>query len=110
VLVVRVESGLFFANADHVRDAVRSRLTDGTRLVVLDAETSPTIDVTATEMLAQLAQDLHRTGAELRIAHGIGQTRDVLRRAGKDSGVLQSIYPNVDDAIADEGGIGHGDA
>jgi MFS superfamily sulfate permease-like transporter len=40
VLVVRAESGLFFANADHVRDAVRSRLDD-TRLVVLDAEPPP---------------------------------------------------------------------
>ncbi|MBD3925681.1 SulP family inorganic anion transporter [Nocardioides cavernae] len=101
VLVARVESGLFFANADHVRDTVRRRLTDDTRLVVLDAETSPTIDVTATAMLAQLANDLRRDGIELRIAHGIGQTRDVLRRAGKDSGVLQRIYPSVDDAVAD---------
>ena len=104
VLVVRIESDLFFANADHVRDTVRSRLADDTRLVILDAETSPTIDVTATEMLAQLANDLQRIGVELRIAHGIGQTRDVLRRAGEDSGVLQTIYPSVDDAIAATGG------
>ncbi|HEX5917362.1 MAG TPA: SulP family inorganic anion transporter [Nocardioides sp.] len=104
VLVVRVESGLFFANADHVRDTVRRRVTGDTRLVVLDAETSPTIDVTATEMLAQLAKDLRRDDIELRIAHGIGQTRDVLRRAGQDSGVLQRIYPSVDDAIADAAG------
>ena len=27
---------------------------------------------------------------------------EVLRRAGQDSGVLQRIYPSVDDAIADE--------
>jgi sulfate permease, SulP family len=104
VLVVRVESGLFFANAVHVRDTVRSRLADDTRVVVLDAETSPTIDVTATEMLVQLAQDVQRNGAEPRVPHGIGQTRDVLRRAGQDTGVLHTIYRSVDDALAGIGG------
>jgi sulfate permease, SulP family len=100
VVVVRVESGLFFANADNVRDAIRSRVTEQSRVVVLDAETTPVIDVTATEMLAQLAQDLRRDGVELRVACGIGQLRDVLRRAGQDSNVLQSVYGTVDDALA----------
>jgi sulfate permease, SulP family len=36
VVVVRVESGLYFANADHVRARVRALVTPQTRSVVLD--------------------------------------------------------------------------
>jgi hypothetical protein len=38
VIVVRVESAIFFANADNVRQAIRDRITDSTIGVVLDAE------------------------------------------------------------------------
>ena len=67
---------------------------------MLDAQTSPSIDVPATEMLAQLAADLRRGGVELLIAQSIGQTRDVLRRAGGDEDVLQRVYASVDEAVA----------
>ena len=100
IVVVRVESGLFFANADHVRQAILDQVTEATRAVVLDAETTPVIDVSATEMLTRLALDLRRLDVELLIAHGIGQVRDVLRSAGSDAQVLQAIYATVDSAIA----------
>ena len=100
VVVVRVESGLFFANADHVREEILGQVTETTVAVVLDAETTPVIDVSATEMLTRLAQDLRRQDVELLIAHGIGQIRDVLRRAGSDDQVLQTVYPSVDEAVA----------
>ncbi len=100
VLVIRVESGLFFANADHVRQSVRAAVTPTTVAVVLDAQTSPVIDVSATEMLAQLAKQLQDQGVELLVAHGIGQTRDVLRKAGDETGVLQHVYATVDEAVA----------
>jgi sulfate permease, SulP family len=48
VVVLRVEGGLFFANADTVRDAIRMHAAEpGTRAVVLDAETVPFVDVSA---------------------------------------------------------------
>ena len=72
-LVVRVESGLFFANSDHVRERIEALRTPQTRIVVLDAETSPFIDISAAEMLAQLASSLARDGIELRIARDIEQ-------------------------------------
>lgn len=100
VIVVRVESAIFFANADNVRQAIRDRITDSTIGVVLDAETTPAIDVTATEMLTQLAEELHRRGIRLVVAHGIGQVRDILRQAGADVAVLQSMYATVDEAVA----------
>jgi len=101
VLVVRVESGLFFANADHVRDTVRALCTADTRVVVLDARTAPYIDVSATDMLTQLARDLARRDAVLAIAQPIGQTRDVLRRAAATAGTTIALHPDVDAAVAE---------
>jgi high affinity sulfate transporter 1 len=100
VLVVRVESGLFFANADHIRETVRGLCTEATRVVVLDAQTAPFIDVTATDMLTQLARDLAHRRTTLAIAHPIGQTRDVLRRAADTAGTTITLYPHVDAAVA----------
>lgn len=102
VLVVRPESGLFFANADAVRSHVRDLVAESTpRLVVLDTETVPFIDVDAAEMLATLRTDVAREGATLVLARDVGQVRDELRAAvGPDE--RPRIYPDVDAAIAAE--------
>jgi sulfate permease, SulP family len=78
VTVLRVESGLFFGNADHVREAIVHAAADGTRAVVLDCETMPSIDVTAARMLDQLAADLRHRGVRLVLAAEIGQVRDMI--------------------------------
>jgi hypothetical protein len=45
--VLRIESGLYFANADNTRARIlEAASADGIRAVVLDAETIPFIDVT----------------------------------------------------------------
>jgi anti-anti-sigma factor len=99
VALLRVEGGLFFANADTVRNAVRAHAAEpGTRAVVLDAETAPYIDVSAARMLIQLTDDLRRSGVELVIARDVGQVRDVLRRAETDA-TLPPAYPTVRDAV-----------
>jgi len=99
VLVIRVESGLFFANSDHVRDRIEALRTPTTRMVVLDAETSPFIDISAAEMLAQLAATLRRDGIELRIARDIGQFRDVMRSAVPEA-FHHEVFRTIDEAIA----------
>lgn len=99
VALLRVEGGLFFANADTVRDAVRAHAAaPGTRVVVLDAETAPFIDVSAARMLVQLNEDLQRSGVRLVIARDVGQVRDVLRRA-EGGAALPPAYPTVQDAV-----------
>ena len=97
-LVVRVESALFFANGDHVRDRIEALRTPATRIVVLDAETSPFIDITAAEMLAQLAVTLSRDGIELRIARDIGQFRDVMRSAVPEA-FHHEVFRTIDEAL-----------
>jgi sulfate permease, SulP family len=99
VAVLRPEAGLFFANADHVRDTIRRHARgDGVKAVVLDAETVPEIDVTAAEMLSQLRGDLDRAGVRLLVARDIGQVRDVLRRAGAEDDAV--VFPSVEDAVS----------
>ena len=69
MVVLRLESGLFFANADALRDAVRAHAAEPTtRAVVLDAETIPYVDVTAARMLVLLSNDLHGQGVRLALA------------------------------------------
>jgi sulfate permease, SulP family len=101
VRVVRVEAGLFFANADHVRDQITALATNGIHTIVLDAETSPFIDVTAVSMLTDLHRTLQRSGVDLRIAREIGQFRDVIHADAPDSTL--GIFPTVTDALAGHG-------
>jgi high affinity sulfate transporter 1 len=97
IVVVRVESGLFFANADHVRDSIRALAVAGVSAVVLDGETTPFIDVTAAGMLDQLTRDLASHGVRLYFARDIGQVRDVLHHTGNGPDLV--IYRDIDAAI-----------
>jgi len=99
IVVLRVEAGLFFANADHVRQAVASAATDGVRAVVVDAQSVPFVDVTAAQMLAEVRTHLAGSGVALLIARDIGQVRDVLDRADGP----QVVYRDVDSAVAAAG-------
>jgi hypothetical protein len=65
---------------------------------VLDCETTPFVDVTATAMLTELARDLAREQARLYVAKSIGQVRDVFRTSGV-ADVLGQVYPSVDAAV-----------
>ena len=97
VLVARVESGLFFANADHVRDRLRALAAEHeARAVVLDAETVPFVDVTAAAMLRQLSADLERDGIRLLVARDVGQVRDVLAHTSGPS----PTYRTLDEGVA----------
>ena len=98
-VVLRVESGLFFANAEQVRSRIVDLAGPGVHTVVLAAATIPTIDVTAATMLDELADRLRAGGVELRIAHPIGQVRDVLRTAASDDREVP-VHATVDDALA----------
>ena len=99
VLVVRPESGLFYANADNVKGDITGRLQDTTTAVVLDLADVPVIDVTSIGMLTDLADDLDRRGIVLVIARDIGQVRDFLGAAGATS-LADRAHPTVEAAVA----------
>lgn len=100
VVVARVEGGLFFADADYVKQRLAALCSQRTRVLILDAETSPIVDVTAAGMLAELHRDLSRRSIELRIARDVGQFRDVLSRAQVGDERV-AVYPTVSAALAE---------
>ncbi|MFZ4158562.1 SulP family inorganic anion transporter [Streptomyces griseoincarnatus] len=99
VVVLRVEGGMYFANAERIRATVRQAAgREGTTAVVIDAETVPFIDVSAVRMLDQLAGELEDRGVRLLLARDVGQVREVLRTA--DAGAeLRHIHPTVREAV-----------
>ena len=99
MIVLRVESGLFFANSDWVRAQVRAAAAQpGTTVVVLDASNIAFIDVTAVEVLDELVDTLHGEGVTLRIARDIGGVRDVIGEAAPQT-ELRRVFPSVQEAI-----------
>jgi sulfate permease, SulP family len=106
IVVLRVESGLYFANADAVRSRVlEAASADGIRAIVIDAETIPFIDVTASRMLGDLTDDLRHRDVELVVARDIGQVRDVLRHV-VDNPAFARVYPTVQAAVDAVDGAG----
>ncbi|HSK90106.1 MAG TPA: SulP family inorganic anion transporter [Euzebyales bacterium] len=101
ITVLRVESGLFFGNADAVRQALRQHARqDDVRVVVVDAGSVPFIDVTAVRMLDELAADLRRSGIQLALAGDLGQVRDLIRLEVHDDAALLA-YPTIQAAVDD---------
>ena len=92
-----MESGLFFANADWVAARVRAQAErPDVRAVVLDTETIPFIDVSASRMLAGLAEELAGNDVALVLARDVGQVRDVLDRTAE--GHL-AVFRSVREAV-----------
>jgi MFS superfamily sulfate permease-like transporter len=98
VVILRIESGLFFANADAVRESIRAKAADpDVKVVVLDAETIPAIDFTAAHMLIELNRDLQGQGKRIVLARQVGQVRDVITTESRATAI--EIYPSVRAAV-----------
>jgi sulfate permease, SulP family len=102
IAILRVESPLFFANADAVRDRIQAAAAgEGVRAVVIDAETIPSIDVTAGHMLIEVGRGLRAQGKRLVLAREIGQVREAIDHTNPASGApLLENYPTVRAAVA----------
>ncbi|KES09140.1 sulfate transporter [Streptomyces toyocaensis] len=99
VVVLRVEAGIYFANADRIRSTVRrGAARTGVTAVVIDGETVPFVDVSAVRMLDDLAEELDSLGVRLLLARDVGQVRDVLRTAEARK-QLRRVYPTVRAAV-----------
>jgi sulfate permease, SulP family len=85
VLAFRVESGIFYFNAEHVFDVVLTRL-DGERepirLIICDFSTSPNVDMAGARMFLTMYEELQKRGIAFRLAEAHSGVRDVLRIEG----------------------------
>ena len=97
--ILRVESGLYFANSDWVRDRVTAAAAhNDTKAVILDARDIPFVDVTAVQMLDELSDTLDSEGVTLSVARDTDVVRDVVRLADSEH-KLDRVYPSVAAAV-----------
>ena len=100
IAILRVESGLFFANADGVEAVLRAAAhRPAIRAVVLDAESVPSIDVSAADMVESLRDRLEAHDVHLVLAREFGQVHDVLAAAEPGHRALD-VYPTVRAAVS----------
>ncbi|TMH63388.1 MAG: STAS domain-containing protein, partial [Betaproteobacteria bacterium] len=106
VLIVRVESGLLYFNATHVRDQIRRDIATADRnlrLVVWDLSTSPYVDIAGARLLGEIQRELAARGVRLRIVEARSSVRDLIRKEiGMSVGEV-SRKISVDDAVAAAG-------
>ncbi|TXC69383.1 SulP family inorganic anion transporter [Bradymonadales bacterium TMQ1] len=98
VVILRVESGLYFVNADHVRRALREAAKrPEVGAVILDGESMPVIDMSAAHMLVELAGEFRKRGQHLAIARDVGQVRDLLASEAEQASMLH--FTSVEQAV-----------
>jgi high affinity sulfate transporter 1 len=102
VLIVRVDTGLVYFNAGHVRDEVLRLVSGaaGLHTLVWDLSTSTYVDIAGARMLGDVARELAARGVKFRLAEAHAAVRDLL---GKESAELLGALParlSIDDALA----------
>jgi sulfate permease, SulP family len=92
VLVLRVEAGLFYFNAQNVKNEVlqHAHQLGVVELVVIDLSTSANIDLAGVRMLSELDEQVAQAGASLVLAEVHGDVRDLLHAEG-----LETRIPGV---------------
>lgn len=104
IVIFRPESSLLYFNADHVRQAVWTRIheTQPLRLVISDLSASPLVDVAGARMLAGLHRDLAKRDVRLRVVGAHAKLRDLLRAVGLEEQVgYFGRHISIDEAIAE---------
>jgi high affinity sulfate transporter 1 len=91
-VVLRVETGLFYFNAQNVRRDLLERMCQRgpVDLMVIDLSTSANIDLAGVRMLSELDEELKQAGASLCLAEVHGEVRDLLHAEG-----LASRIPGI---------------
>jgi sulfate permease, SulP family len=85
LLIVRIESSLFYFNVENVRKAIWNKINSSDeklRCVIWDLSTSPSIDISGARLIKKLYLDLRSKGIILKIAEAHAGVRDILRAEG----------------------------
>ncbi len=102
VVVYRWEAPLFFANCGQFRDQVRKLARDRSPAwIVLQCEAVTDIDVTASEVLEALDEELNANGTRVAFVELRDRLQELVRRYGLDTTLDQEhFYPSLDQALA----------
>ncbi len=85
LVVLRLEAGLFYANANEVKRAVEAEVEKRApppQGVLLDLGATGFIDLTSIDMLSDLVRSFNSRSIVVLLVHVVGQVRDQLRQAG----------------------------
>ncbi len=105
LVLFRWDAPLFFANAemfhDRVLDAIAASPTPVKRIIVA-AEPITSVDVTASDAVTELLQELRANGVELGFAEMKDPVKDKLKRFGLFAELgEQSFFPTISSAVKD---------
>jgi len=84
LVILRLEAGLFYANANEIRRAVEAEVEKRQpppRGLLLDLGATGFIDLTSIDMLVDLVRELNRQSIVVLLAHVVGQVRDQMEQA-----------------------------
>ncbi|MGE8342920.1 MAG: SulP family inorganic anion transporter [Flavobacterium sp.] len=82
ILIVRVESSIFYFNAEYIKERILEKIyseQDSLKIVILDLNSSPRIDIAGARFLENLFVDLQKKNISLKIAEARSDVRDSLR-------------------------------
>ena len=82
LVVFRYEAPLFFVNAPDFFDEAIDALEPDTRVMLINMEASPNLDITSLDTLEELAQYVHSHGVELWLARTRHDVMELLRKHG----------------------------
>jgi MFS superfamily sulfate permease-like transporter len=103
VLIVRPDAQLYYANARTTRDRVMALIAEREvppRAVIFDAASQDEIDITSTDIVRGLVQDLHSRGIDVYFVAVHAPVLDRGLRAGLIDAVGQDhVLPTVDAAV-----------
>jgi high affinity sulfate transporter 1 len=103
ILIVRPEASLLYFNVEHIRDRVMERVraaVPAPRLVVLDLESAPLLDLPASEAFSHLLDEISAAGAKVQIVEARASVRERLRAEGIDVKVGNvNRFTSIADAV-----------
>ena len=104
LLVLRLESPLFYANATPVRDRIKMLVGASSpppRGLIIDAGANDRLDITSTEMLTELAHTMTSAGIDMALADVRQPVIEMMRRSGLLEELGEGhVFHTIDDAVA----------
>jgi sulfate permease, SulP family len=104
VLIIRPDAPLFYANSQSLRDTVTEMVRSSKGAVgtlILDLDANDELDITSTEALGKLIEELARRDVRVALAHVHATTADMISRSASDGKPgPDRIFPNLDSAVA----------
>ncbi|KAF2336562.1 SulP family inorganic anion transporter [Flavobacterium daemonense] len=82
ILIVRIESSIFYFNAEYIKEKIWAKIYNepqSLKLIILDLNSSPRVDIAGARFLKNLFFDLSARNITLKIAEARSEVRDSLR-------------------------------